>query len=76
MTLKRSKDGSKLAKYLPEQRFDVLNFRPQRLQDMFGLTALHKFASWDKPDLLQLLLPYLTEGDVNTQSGEEGYRVL
>jgi hypothetical protein len=42
-------------------------------KDMFGLTALHKFASWDKPDLIQLLLRYLNEQEANLQSGEEGY---
>jgi ankyrin repeat protein len=31
-------------------------------KDMFGLTALHKFAGWDQPDLLHLLL---SRDDVN-----------
>ena len=34
-------------------------------KDIFGLTAWHKFASWNKTDLLELLLPYLTKDDVN-----------
>jgi hypothetical protein len=33
--------------------------------DMFGLTAFHKFASWNKVDLLELLLPYLKDSDIN-----------
>lgn len=30
--------------------------------DMFGWSALHKFAAWDKVDLLALLMPFLTPG--------------
>lgn len=33
-------------------------------KDMFGLSALHKFASWDKADLVVLLLPFLTPQQV------------
>ena len=39
---------------------------------MFGLTALHKFASWEKPELIELLLPYLSEDEVNMLSVNEG----
>lgn len=43
-------------------------------KDMFGLTALHKSASWDKVDLLQMLLS--TRGvDVNVQNAE-GFTAL
>jgi hypothetical protein len=36
-------------------------------KDMFGLTALHKFASWNKVDLLRLLSPHLSKADFNVQ---------
>eukprot|EP01127_Copromyxa_protea_P019756 TRINITY_DN6486_c0_g1_i3.p1 TRINITY_DN6486_c0_g1~~TRINITY_DN6486_c0_g1_i3.p1 ORF type:complete len:222 (+),score=45.66 TRINITY_DN6486_c0_g1_i3:209-874(+) len=45
-------------------------------KDMFGLTALHKFASWDKPDLIEILLPHLDDKEINIQSSEEGYTAL
>jgi hypothetical protein len=38
-------------------------------KDMLGYTALHKFASWDKVDLLELLLPHLTFEDVCEPAG-------
>jgi hypothetical protein len=36
-------------------------------RDYMGLTALHKFASWDKPELLDVLLPRLDEDAVSDQ---------
>ena len=33
-------------------------------RDAFGLSALHKFAAWNKVDLLELLLPFLSEQDL------------
>ena len=39
--------------------------------DLFGLTALHKFASWDKVDLLDLLLPHLDAAQCNQQVGAD-----
>ena len=36
---------------------------------MFGIAAIHKFASWDKVDLLILLLPFLTDEEINAVGG-------
>ena len=44
-------------------------------RDMLGYTALHKFASWDKIDLIELLLPHLSYDDV-VQTTKDGYSVL
>lgn len=44
-------------------------------RDMFGLTALHKFSSWNKVDLIDLLLPLLTVDEVNAVS-PDGYSSL
>uniref|UniRef100_A0A7S3LNK9 Uncharacterized protein n=1 Tax=Aplanochytrium stocchinoi TaxID=215587 RepID=A0A7S3LNK9_9STRA len=35
--------------------------------DAFGLTALHKFASWNKTELVDMLLPKLTREQINFQ---------
>jgi ankyrin repeat protein len=35
--------------------------------DAFGLAALHKFASWNKTELLELLLPHLSSGDLDVR---------
>jgi len=35
-------------------------------KDMYGITALMKFAAWNKVDLLHLLLPLLDSEEVNT----------
>ena len=40
-------------------------------RDMFGLPALHKFAAWDKLDLLELLLPRLDGAQLNQLCGAE-----
>jgi len=45
-------------------------------KDMFGLTALHKFAAWNKVDLLDLLLPHLSEDDLNAVGGDDGGTAL
>jgi len=45
-------------------------------RDMFGLTALHKFAAWDKVDLLELLIPCLSTEDLNATGGDEGFSAL
>lgn len=34
-------------------------------KDMFGLAAVHKFSSWNKTELLELLLPHLTKVELN-----------
>eukprot|EP00727_Mastigamoeba_balamuthi_P012830 m51a1_g817 hypothetical protein (348) ;mRNA; r:692639-693726 len=39
-------------------------------RDMFGLSALHKFSSWDKADLVAMLLPHLSPDDVNARGGD------
>ena len=38
-------------------------------KDLLGYTALHKFASWDKVDLIELLLPHLTWEEVAVPAG-------
>ena len=40
-------------------------------RDLFGLSALHKFCAWDKPELVALLLPYLTAANINAPAGAE-----
>jgi len=45
-------------------------------KDFYGIPALHKFASWDKVDLLELLLPKLSDSDVNSIGGEQGQLAL
>jgi ankyrin repeat protein len=46
------------------------------LPDLFGVTALHKIASWGNIQLLSYLLPLLTETDFNRLSLKEGYSAL
>lgn len=36
-------------------------------KDMFGVAAIHKFSSWNKVDLLQLLTPHLTSAELNAK---------
>lgn len=43
---------------------------------MFGLTALMKFAAWDKCDLIDILLPYLTQSEINMVSPQTGFSAL
>mmetsp|Transcript_6695 Transcript_6695/g.9284 ORF Transcript_6695/g.9284 Transcript_6695/m.9284 type:complete len:305 (+) Transcript_6695:284-1198(+) len=40
-------------------------------RDMFGLTALHKFASWNKTDLIEEIAPKLTKPQLNQQTPKE-----
>lgn len=40
-------------------------------KDMYGLTALMKYAAWNKVDLVRMLLPYLTAEQVNTRGGSK-----
>jgi ankyrin repeat protein len=35
--------------------------------DAYGLTALHKFASWNKTILMEMLLPYLSSDELNSR---------
>ena len=39
-------------------------------RDMFGLAAIHKFAAWDKVDLLDELLPHLTDAELSAADKE------
>ena len=39
--------------------------------DLFGHTALHKFSSWDKVDLVDLVLPYLDAEMCNVRAGQD-----
>lgn len=36
-------------------------------KDAFGLTALHKFASWNKAEFIHLLAPHLQKQDIDAQ---------
>lgn len=36
-------------------------------KDMFGVAAIHKFSSWNKVDLLKLLVPHLTTDALNAK---------
>lgn len=36
-------------------------------KDAYGLTALHKFASWNKVELIDMVLPKLSEEEINAQ---------
>jgi len=38
--------------------------------DSYGLTALHKFASWNKTDYLDMLLPRLSKEELNVRDPE------
>lgn len=38
-------------------------------RDMFGLSALHKFCAWDRPELIGVLLPWLSHEDLNLAAG-------
>jgi ankyrin repeat protein len=44
--------------------------------DAYGLTALHKFASWNKTELLALLLPTLTTPEQLNARDPEGKTAL
>lgn len=44
--------------------------------DMFGLTALHKFACWGKVELLNLIIPLLSVDELNAVSKNEGFTAL
>jgi ankyrin repeat protein len=43
-------------------------------RDLFGLSALHKFSSWDRVELIELLLPRLQQGEVNLRAGPANAR--
>jgi len=45
-------------------------------KDFFGLSALHKFAGWDRVDLTELLLPALSASEINADGGSEGRTAL
>lgn len=45
-------------------------------KDMYGITALMKFAAWNKVDLLHLLLPHLNTEEVNTTGGKQRLPLL
>eukprot|EP00601_Ochromonadales_sp_CCMP2298_P025103 CAMPEP_0173273102 /NCGR_PEP_ID=MMETSP1143-20121109/1721_1 /TAXON_ID=483371 /ORGANISM="non described non described, Strain CCMP2298" /LENGTH=383 /DNA_ID=CAMNT_0014209811 /DNA_START=29 /DNA_END=1176 /DNA_ORIENTATION=+ len=40
-------------------------------KDMYGTTALMKFAAWNKEDLVSILLPRLSSEEVNTAGGKD-----
>lgn len=45
-------------------------------RDMFGLTALHKFAAWNRVQLVELLLSAMSREDANARGGEHGWTAL
>lgn len=54
-------DIEEIRKYLADPNIDAGG------KDAYGLTALHKFASWNKVELLELLVPKLSEPELNAQ---------
>jgi hypothetical protein len=56
-------DPLQLASLLEEQKVDPGG------KDMLGYSALHKFASWDKVDLLELLCPHLSPALILAPAG-------
>mmetsp|Transcript_27652 Transcript_27652/g.46830 ORF Transcript_27652/g.46830 Transcript_27652/m.46830 type:complete len:339 (+) Transcript_27652:82-1098(+) len=54
-----------IQKALDSKEFDLAG------KDMFGLTALHKFASWNKTDLIEAIAPHLTGPQFNQQTPKE-----
>mmetsp|Transcript_6945 Transcript_6945/g.13875 ORF Transcript_6945/g.13875 Transcript_6945/m.13875 type:complete len:382 (+) Transcript_6945:137-1282(+) len=54
-------DVEEIAKYLKDDAVDAGG------ADAYGLTALHKFASWNKVELIDMLLPHLKPEDLNAQ---------
>lgn len=63
-------DPAKLREYLADDSI-ALNGK-----DMYGLTALMKFAAWDKVDLLEILLPRLSAEEVNATGGKQKLPLL
>eukprot|EP00388_Colpodella_angusta_P032593 GDKK01027073.1.p2 GENE.GDKK01027073.1~~GDKK01027073.1.p2 ORF type:complete len:208 (+),score=30.75 GDKK01027073.1:1-624(+) len=63
-------DPVKLKTYLEDPNV-LLNGK-----DMYGITALMKFAAWNKVDLLHLLLPHLNCDEVNTTGGKQKLPLL
>lgn len=57
-------DQDEIAKHLADSEVDAGG------ADAYGLTALHKFASWNKTELMDMLLPKLTPAQVNAQDPE------
>ncbi|KAJ1633158.1 ankyrin repeat-containing domain protein [Pavlovales sp. CCMP2436] len=45
-------------------------------RDIFGLAALHKFAAWNRPELVELLLARATRDEVNAVGSEHGFTAL
>jgi ankyrin repeat protein len=43
---------------------------------MFGMTALMKFAAWDKCDLIEMILPRLSKSDVNIVAPQTKFSAL
>lgn len=54
-------DVEEIRKYLADPNIDAGG------KDAYGLTALHKFASWNKVELLEMLVPKLNEAELNAQ---------
>jgi ankyrin repeat protein len=45
-------------------------------RDMYGYTALHKFAAWDQPELISLVAPLLSAEEINATAGADGFHAL
>lgn len=54
-------DVNEITKLLADPKVDPAG------NDAFGLPALHKFASWNKTELIDLILPKLTKEQINYQ---------
>lgn len=63
-------DPHAISKMLHSGQFDPAG------KDMFGWTALHKFAAWNKKDLIELLAPFLSIEEINLKGGVELFSPL
>jgi hypothetical protein len=52
-------DYEEIKKYLADDKVDAGG------KDAYGLTALMKFSSWNKTELMDLLLPHLSQDEIN-----------
>ena len=58
-------DEEQIRQYLTRNDIDPAG------KDMFGLAAIHKFASWNKINLIQLLISRLDDKEINVLGGQD-----
>lgn len=62
-------DLEEIRMHLENHQEDPVGINPAGA-DAFGLTALHKFASWNKTDYLELLIPRLSKEELEVRDPE------